>query len=251
MLALSLRRAWRAGLNLLYPPGCIACEAATAEPYGLCGRCWAELSPIERPYCERLGTPFAVDYGQGLLSPQAIADPPVFARARAALRYEGAARALVHRLKYADRLDLAPALAVLMARAGAELLADAHVIVPVPLHRGRLWRRRFNQAMALSLALSRRTGLPCEPLLSRVKPTVSQVGLTRAQRRENLQGAFRVSQEAKPRLQGQRVLLVDDVLTTGSTANAAARALLRGGAAAVDVLTLAQVVTQDAGEPIS
>jgi ComF family protein len=117
--------------------------------------------------------------------------------------------------------------------------------VPVPLHRYRLWRRRFNQAMALSSVVARESGVPCDPfLLSRVKHTRQQVGLTKAQRQQNLQGAFRVSDSARPRLAGKRVLLVDDVLTTGATANAASRALLRGGAASVDILAFARVVTE-------
>jgi ComF family protein len=112
----------------------------------------------------------------------------------------------------------------------------------VPLHRWRLWWRRFNQAMALAAVVSKRSGVPCDPfLLARVKPTKSQVGLSKAQRGENLQGAFRVPAGAKPRLEGKRVLLIDDVLTTGATANAASRALLRGGARAVDVLVFARV----------
>jgi len=232
-------------LGLLYPPTCIACQAATDEPHGLCAACWAGIRFIERPYCERLGTPFPVDWGQPLLSPAAIADPPVFGRARAVAEYDGTASLLVHRLKYNDRLELARALGPMMARAGAELLETADVIVPVPLHRWRLWRRRFNQAMALASAISARSGIPCDPfLLTRVKHTQRQVGLTKAQRRENLQGAFRVSGHAKARLRGKRVLLVDDVLTTGSTANAASRALLRGGAASVDVLAFARVVRE-------
>ena len=221
------RETWRLALGLVYPPACIACQAATGEPHALCASCWSGIRFIERPYCERLGTPFAVDFGQPLLSPAAIADPPVFGRARAVAEYDGTASALVHRLKYGDRLELARALGRMMARAGAELLADADVIVPVPLHRWRLWRRRFNQAMALA----------------RVKHTRRQVGLTKTQRQENLQGAFRVPAEAKARLKGKRALLIDDVLTTGATANAAARALLRGGAASVDVLAFARVVT--------
>jgi ComF family protein len=180
-----------------------------------------------------------------LLSAAAIAEPPVFRRARAVAQYDDTARALVHRLKYGDRLERAQALGGMMARAGAELLAEVDVIVPVPLHRWRLWRRRFNQAMALGRVVSRRSGIPCDPfLLARVKRTQSQVGLTKTQRQENLQGAFRVPEDAKPRLKGKRVLLVDDVLTTGSTANAASRALLRGGAASVDVLAFARVVTE-------
>jgi ComF family protein len=241
----AVRRAGHTLLGLLYPPTCIACEAATAEPHALCAACWAGIRFIERPFCERLGTPFALDLGQPLLSPAAIADPPVFERARAVAEYDGTASLLVHRLKYNDRLELARALGPMMARAGAELIADADVIVPVPLHRWRLWRRRFNQAMALASVVSRESGVPSDPsLLARVKATRRQVGLTKAQRQDNLQGAFRVPSNQKARLSGRRVLLVDDVLTTGATANAAARALLRGGAARVDILAFARVVQE-------
>jgi ComF family protein len=232
-------------LGLLYPPTCIACQAATGAPHALCATCWSAIRLIERPYCERLGTPFAVDLGQPLLSPAAIADPPVFVRARAVAEYDGTASLLVHQLKYGDRLELARALGGMMTRAGAQLLEQADAIVPVPLHRWRLWGRRFNQAMALASVVSAESGIPCDPfLLSRVKRTRRQVGLTKAQRQENLQGAFRVSTDAKARLQGKRILLIDDVLTTGSTANAASRALLRGGAASVDVLAFARVVKE-------
>jgi ComF family protein len=201
---------------------------------------------IERPFCERLGTPFAIDLGIPLVSPAAMADPPVFVRARAVARYDDTARLVVHRLKYSDRLDLARALGRMMARAGAELAAECDVIVPVPLHRWRLWWRRFNQAMELARVIGAAYEKPCDPtLLARVKRTRSQVGLSRNQRGENLQGAFKVPVEARARLEGRRVLLVDDVLTTGATANAASRALLRGGASAVDVLAFARVVTGD------
>lgn len=150
----------------------------------------------------------------------------------------------MHRLKYGDRGDLALAMGAMMARAGAELLADADVLVPVPLHWTRLWSRRFNQAMALARVLARHSGRPCDPgLLIRRKATAHQVGLTRAQRGDNLQGALRVPAGRKGTLAGRRVLLIDDVMTTGATANAAARALLRGGASAVDVLTFTRVVT--------
>jgi ComF family protein len=239
------REAGRAAIDLIYPPGCIACQAATGEPRGLCAACWSGIRFIERPFCERLGTPFQVDLGQPLLSPAAMADPPVFERARAVAEYDGTASLLVHRLKYNDRLELARSLGAMMVRAGAELLGTADVIVPVPLHRWRLWRRRFNQAMALAKVVAVEGGVPCDPsLLARVKHTRRQVGLTKAQRQENLQGAFRVPPDARARLKGKRVLLVDDVLTTGSTANAAARALLRGGAVAVDILAFARVVQE-------
>jgi ComF family protein len=237
------RSAARIALGIVYPPTCIACGAATGEAHALCAKCWSAVRFIERPFCDRLGTPFAVDLGVSLLSPAAIADPPVFRRARAVARYDEVARMLVHRLKYGDRVELAKALGAMMARAGTDLLADADVIVPVPLHRTRLWWRRFNQAMALAAVVSRASGIPCDPfVLARVKRTASQVGLTKHQRGENLQGAFRVPTEARPRLKDKRVLLVDDVLTTGATANAASRALLRGGASTVDVLSFGRVV---------
>lgn len=238
-----LRALLGSAVGLVYPPTCVGCEAATADPHALCPACWSRLRFIERPYCPRLGTPFSVDLGVGpLLSPRAIAEPPVFARARAVALYDDVARRLVHRLKYEDRLDLATAMARMMAAAGAELLAEADCVVPVPLHRLRLWRRRFNQAGLLARGVACTGGKPYDPAaLARIKATRSQVGLSRTARAANLQGAFRVPDAAKPRLQGRRVLLVDDVSTTGATANAAARALLRGGAAAVDVLTFALV----------
>jgi ComF family protein len=237
------RRAAAALVDVVYPPSCLVCQAATAEPRTLCAQCWGRLRLIERPYCERLGTPFAVDAGTSLLSPAAIANPPVFARSRAVARYDVTARLLAHRLKYGDRLDLASTLAGWMARAGAELLADADLLVPVPMHRGRVWKRRFNQAALLADGIARRSGKRVDAFaLTRKRPTRPQVGLTRAERQVNLSGAFAVVEEAKPRIAGLRVLLVDDVLTTGATANAAARALLRGGAAAVDVIVFATVV---------
>lgn len=244
-VALPVRHVARALVEVVYPPACIACGRAIGTPHGLCAECWAGLSFIERPYCERLGTPFAVDHGMSLVSPAAIADPPVYARARAVARYEETARTLVHRLKYADRLDTARALGTMLARAGAELANDCDLIVPVPLHRSRLWWRRYNQAMELARPLAEASGKPLDgPLLLRVKRTAPQVGLSRNQRGLNLQGAFRVPPEARARLKGKRVLLVDDVITTGATANAAARILLRAGASAVDVVAFARVVRE-------
>ena len=236
-------RAGRAALDTLYPPICLACRAATSEAGALCSSCWRAMRFIERPFCDRLGTPFEHDLGEGLLSPQAVTDPPVFQRARAVARFEdGPARRLVHRLKYSDRGELAAPMGAWMARAGADVLAEADAITPVPLHARRLWTRRFNQAAALGREIARRAGKPFEPaLLRRVKATRSQVGLSCEQRVQNMQGAFRAAQGAS--VQGRRIALVDDVLTSGATANAAARALLRAGAAQVDLIVFARVVT--------
>lgn len=231
-------------LDLVYPPVCLACSAPTGD-VGLCAPCWAGMRFITPPVCDRLGTPLPFDAGGGMLSPEAIANPPVYRRGRAAAHYTGAAQVLVHRMKYGDRPEYARLLAGWMAQAGAELLRDADLLVPVPLHRGRLWRRRFNQAALLARGLARHTEVPVDlDGFERRKATRSQVGLSRAERANNIQGAFRIAPGAEARFRGRRLLLVDDVLTTGATVNAAARVLLRGGAATVDVLVFARVVTE-------
>jgi ComF family protein len=171
---------------------------------------------------------------------EAIAEPPAYDRARAAVRYDDVARDLVHALKYGDRMDLAPVMGRWMANAAGDLIGDADALVPVPLHWRRLWARRFNQSAALAGAIATITAVPvAEGALKRVKPTPQQVGLTRTERAENVQGAFRAD---RGRVAGRRLILVDDVLTSGATAEACSRALTRAGAARVDVLVFARVV---------
>jgi ComF family protein len=230
-------------VDLVLPPLCAACRKPVIGSGGLCARCWGQLSFVARPYCERLGTPFAHDLGPGVLSVQAIADPPAYGRARAAVRFDEIARALVHALKYGDRLDLAPLLGRFMSEAGRELLAEADIIVPVPLHWRRLWVRRFNQAALLAKTVSRRSGVPlANGALHRVRATEQQVGLAKLERARNVQAAFRVSEQGKTMIRGKRVVVIDDVLTSGATVDTCARVLLRGGALSVDVLVFACVV---------
>ena len=230
-------------VDLALPPQCLACHAPVAEMGSLCPACWSRLKLIERPYCERLGTPFTYDLGPGALSAEAIADPPPFDRARAVAVYDDVARRLVHGLKYRDRLELARWMAGWMARAGAELLDKADIIVPVPLHRRRLWWRRYNQSALLAHALAVKAGKPlANDGLIRIRATAQQVGLSAQERDRNVRGAFRMTAEGKQAIAGRRVLLVDDVYTTGATVRAGTRALLRAGAVGVDVLTFARVV---------
>ena len=237
-----LPRFGRAALDIVYPAHCPACGCGTAEPGVLCGPCWQTIPFIARPYCERLGVPFAIDIGGPLLSPAAIAEPPVFDRARAVALHEGHARAFVHRLKFSDRLDLARPMGRMMAGAGAEVLAGADALIPVPLHWTRFVWRRFNQSAALAEEVGRAAGSPvAHGWLRRTKRTPQQIGLTRAQRIANLQGAFTVPAAARPLVEGKRLVLIDDVHTTGATLNACARALRRAGAAGVDVITFTKV----------
>jgi ComF family protein len=229
-------------LDVALPTLCAACREPVVGD-GVCATCWSKLSLIAPPYCDRLGIPFAYDPGPGVLSMQAITDPPAYRRARAAVRYDDVARTLVHALKYGDRLDLAPTMGSWMARAGGELLASADALIPVPLHWRRLWLRRFNQSALLAQAIARETGLAiADGALKRVKATAQQVGLSQAERALNVQGAFRVAGERKAEVAGRRLILIDDVLTSGATSDACARALLRAGARNVDVVVFARVV---------
>lgn len=230
-------------LDAALPPLCASCRTPLSDVGGLCPACWSHVSFIAPPYCERLGIPFAYDPGPGILSMEAIADPPAYGRARAAVRYDDIARDLVHRLKYGDRLDLATSMGRWMARAGRELLDDADALVPVPLHWRRLWGRRFNQAAVLAKAAAADSGVPVlTAALRRMRATTQQVGLSRSARATNVQGAFAVTKEGKAAIYRKRLVVVDDVLTSGATVDACAKALLHAGASNVDVLVFARVV---------
>ncbi|MDC7784541.1 ComF family protein [Rhodoplanes sp. TEM] len=240
---LGLRRALRFALDAVLPPLCPACGRPLTDDGAVCATCWSRLSFIARPYCERLGIPFAHDGGPGLLSPRAIADPPAFGRARAAVRYDDVAGSLVHALKYGDRLELAPMMGRWMAEAGRELIAAADALVPVPLHWRRLWARRFNQAAALATVMADLRGIPVLPdAMTRVRATPQQVGLSRKERAGNVQSAFRVTEPGRGAVRGRRLIVVDDVMTTGATVESCARTLLRAGAVSVDVIVFACVV---------
>jgi len=236
------RYAAKLALDIALPTLCVACREPV-DGEGVCAACWAKLSFIEPPYCPRLGIPFVYDPGPELLSMEAIANPPAYARARAAVRYDDVARSLVHALKYQDRTDLAPTMGRWMARAGRGLLKDADVLIPVPLHWRRGWSRRYNQSGALARVIERHSGVRlATEALRRVRRTEQQIGLSRAQRASNVQGAFKVAPERNGDVAGRRIILIDDVLTSGATIDACARALLRAKAASVDVLVFARVV---------
>lgn len=251
LAAFGPRRLGLAVLDQLYPPVCLRCEGPTAQSDGLCAACFAQLRPISAPLCPQLGIPFEFFMGADALSAEALADPPPFTRARAAVVYNEVARTLVSRLKYGDRPELAKFCARMMAGAGHELWAGSPpVLVPVPLHRKRQRERRYNQSAELALQLSRRTGVAADlSLVSRIKPTRQQVGLSSTGRLRNVQGAFAVHPDLPIRLKGRRVVLVDDVYTTGATTKAVSRVLLRAGVEQVDVITFARVVVGEE-EPI-
>lgn len=231
---------------VLFPPACLGCRRQVVEAGCLCGECWSGVRFIEEPVCPVFGTPFSHEMGDGFLSVPAIADPPPFERARAAAIYDGVARDMVLALKFRDRTEMAPWMARWMIRAGRDLLSEADLIAAIPLHRRRFMWRRFNQAAELARSLSAMSGRPfAVDLLQRRRPTRQQVGLPSSERRDNVRGAFVVPQHLRPILKGRRVVLVDDVYTTGATVIAATRTLMKAGAGAVDVLTFARVVPGD------
>jgi ComF family protein len=238
-----LAAAGRVALDALLPPRCLSCGVITGAEAALCARCWNRLAFIETPYCVCCGRPFEFALGADALCGVCARSRPLYERARAALRYDEASRPLILAFKHGDRTDCAPALGRWLARAGAELLPDADLILPVPLHWWRLFRRRYNQAALLAAALGRIAGKPVLPdLVRRRRATASQGHLGPAERRRNVAGAFALAPGRRGAVEGRRVLLVDDVLTTGATAEAVAEPLLEAGARAVDLLALARVV---------
>ena len=235
---------WRGIVDVLTPSQCLGCGVPVRDPASLCVPCWSKLDQVDDPVCDMLGTPFAYDQGPGALSAAALANPPAWDRARSAVAFDDASRRLIHDLKYHDRQEAGLLMARMMARAGRDLLTEADVIVPVPLYRWRLWQRRFNQSAYLAKELARLSGRAWRPdVVFRQRRTQSQVGLDLSQRRRNVKGAFVVSAAATGLVAGKTVVLIDDVRTTGATAESCAEALQAVGAAKVNLLTFALVLT--------
>jgi len=245
VLPVMLARLGRLVLDAVLPPLCLKCQAIVAEPGTLCPQCWQQITFLAPPFCVRCGRPFEFDPGPAACCGACLRTPPVYDCARAVLRYDEASRPLILSFKHGDRLEGTAAFAHWMARAGADLLDKADLLVPVPLHRWRLARRRYNQAALLALALGRRCGIAVAPdLLRRRRSTPSQGHLGPEARRQNVAGAFTLARNGASGLAGQRVVLIDDVLTTGATVEECARVLRRSGAAEIGILTLARVLRE-------
>ena len=227
-------------LNAVLPPQCLACNASVDSPGNLCAACFSTFTFITPPYCDCCGVPLETPVVDDVLCGACLKDPPDFAHARAVFLYADTSKHLILKLKHGDRTDAAVSLARWMQSAGGPLIDVCDLIVPVPLHRWRLVSRMYNQAALLANALGKATGKPAVPdALVRVKATPVQGGLDRIARRRNVARAF-AAKNSKT-VEGKRVLLIDDVLTTGATASACAQTLLGAGAASVNVLVVARV----------
>lgn len=241
-----LRRGTGLALDALWPPRCALCQKSVGDAGQLCPSCWGQFAFISDPACASCGLPFAFDTGPDTLCGECLADPPPFDHARAALRYNDSSRNLILGFKHGDHTLLTRLFAPWLMLAGKSFIMEADIIVPVPLHRWRLLRRRYNQAALLASALARLSRKPFDPLvLQRRRFTRSQGGLGRSARERNVQGAFYISPEKIRHIKGKSILLVDDVYTTGATVKACARALKQAGAARVLALTIARVVSEE------
>ncbi|MFY8105319.1 MAG: ComF family protein [Elstera sp.] len=241
-----------AALDWALPRRCVCCGvpvAAGAPQAGLCPDCWPKLSFLApplgtRPLCLCCGVPLG--RAESGICSACTRQKPRYRRARAALLYDDISKPLVLRFKQADRTEGARLFAAWMVRAGGEVLEEADVLIPVPLHRWRLLRRQFNQAALLAQAIGRETGIPTAPTaLKRLRATGTQRQRSRAERRRNLTHAIDVSPGWAARLAGKHIVVIDDVLTSGATLDACAASLLRAGAASVQALVLARVPSPD------
>ncbi len=243
--AAALRRALEACADLIVPPSCLVCRARIGAHHLLCPPCWRQVRFIRPPLCDVLGIPLPFDTGERTVGAGALAHPPAYDCARAVAHFTGSMRTLVHHFKYADRHDGQALFGRWLAEAARELRPGLDLIVPVPLSRLRLLLRHFNQAAMLARVLAREIGVPVDPMLCGGRGwTGGQVGRRGDQRRRDIAGAFSVPRHGRAGLKGRNVLLVDDVVTTGATVDACARALKRAGAARVDVLALALVTNE-------
>lgn len=232
-------------LDLVLPPTCPGCGVQVPDAQTLCSACWSTLTFLGSPCCEGCGLPFEYDVPDRALCGACVREHPPFDRARAALLYDDASRDLVLGFKHADRTETATLLAKWMMTAGHDLIGQADVIVPVPLHWTRLFQRRYNQAALLAHGLGKLSGVAVVPDgLIRKRKTPSQGKLGRIARARNVQGAFAITPRQQEKLKNKRILLVDDVYTTGATVQMAAKVLKRAGCQGVDVLVLARVLRE-------
>ncbi len=231
------------GLNVILPPHCLSCNRIVDSTHSLCAACWNAMTFIVPPYCARCGLPFETDIGAGAICGACAAVAPGFDRCRSAAVYDAASRSLILAFKRGDRTELSVAFGRWMAHAGAEVLSEADALVPVPLHWGRLFSRRYNQAALLAYAVSRLASVPVAvDVLRRHRRTRSMAHKSARARAENVRGAIDVKPSRRAFVEGRALVIVDDVLTTGATVGVCARALKRAGAKRVDVLTLARAV---------
>ncbi|MCC6598127.1 MAG: ComF family protein [Alphaproteobacteria bacterium] len=231
------------GIDAVLPPRCVVSGAEVDRQGVIAPDIWASLNFIAEPQCAACGGPFEFEIEAGGLCAPCLVERPVYETARAALKYDDYSRGLILGFKHGDRTQAAPAFVPWMKAAGHKMLAQAECLIPVPLHRGRLLARRYNQSALIAQALSKNTGIPTfVDALERVRATPPQGHMNIKDRRRNARKAFAVNPKRAGLIAGKTIVLIDDVYTTGATVQECTRILLKSGAQAVHVLTLARVV---------
>lgn len=231
--------------DIAFPPSCPSCHGAVEAEGNFCAACFAKLRMITAPLCQCCGIPFVFAVEEVMRCPECLESPPAFDMARSALVYDAVSAPLISALKFSDQWSGLARHARMMVGAGGDALKEADLLLPVPLHWRRLVRRKYNQSALLAYSISAQVKIPCAiGILQRVRPTPPQMRLDRKTRLRNVRKAFAVSPAAMAEIMGKTVVLVDDVITTGATADACARVLKKAGAKEVRVLTLARTVKE-------
>ena len=237
-------------IDFIFPPLCLNCQTELDAPNHLCSPCWQDITFLVEPLCHVKGTPLPYDINpfnndQPTISADALANPPIYDQARSIAHYDGTMRALIHKFKYQDRHELTSLFATWLMHFGRTQLSRADLLIPVPLYKWRFWQRRFNQSAEIAKRLSTLSGIPCdvEPLI-RTKKTRAQVGLSFKERQNNVRNAFYIPPSKVKAIENKTVILIDDVITTGATVNAAATKLKDSGVSSVIVLSLATVTKE-------
>lgn len=229
-------------LDLIFPPLCLNCDEPVGGDQTLCPECWKKIHFITTPYCQRCGLPFSIPVEADTLCTSCLTTEPEFSRARSVYLYDDASKPIILKFKHGDQLHPTKALSQWMGRAAAEFLPDIDWVVPVPLHYWRLFHRKYNQAALLGQAIAKQHNKPfAADALRRIKATPSQGHLSRKERYSNVKRAFQVPKSWQQRLVNKKILLVDDVLTSGATVNACSEVLKNAGASAIYVITVARV----------
>jgi ComF family protein len=228
-------------LDLILPPRCPVTGALVGRNGTIAPEFWAQLNFIQDSYCAQCGAPFREAMEKHMVCGACLQEPPPFARARAALRYDDHSAKMILKFKHADALQLAKIFATWLQQAGTELLTHTDLLIPVPLHRWRLLKRRYNQAALLSAALAKHSGVAHHPhLLRRQRHTPTQGQKSKTERHDNIKHAFVVPDHLQTQIKDKTILLIDDVYTSGATVNECTKILLKAGAKEVNVLTIAR-----------
>jgi ComF family protein len=240
---LQLKHYWQQTLDIIFPPRCLLCHSLVSEIGALCASCWQKMTFNTPPHCAICSEPFPYEAGEAALCGNCIAKPPSFAKLHTVFHYDEHSKTLIHNLKYGDKTHTARYFGTWMARVGQPSLAQADMLVPVPLHKFRLLRRHFNQAALLAREIGCISGVPVYPqLLLRTRHTPPQAGLSSKERIRNVRGVFKLHPNYATLVKDKHIILIDDVMTTGATLSACAKIVLKAGASKVSILTLAKTI---------